>query len=286
MKPAPFAYARPESIAAACELLRRHGDGARLLAGGQTLIATLNMRLSTPDLLVDIAGIPGLDGIRLQGSTARIGARTTHRAIELSSAVAERLPLLSQAAPLIGHVAVRNCGTLGGSIAFADPAAEWPACAVALDASIVIAGRGGERSVPARSFYRGLYETALGPEEIITAIDFPLPGPSYRSVFLELARRHGDYAIVGVAAVAAIADRRLADVRLAFIGAGPRPMLARHAMAALEGKPAAADAAGAAAEALSLDLEPIGDLYSTPATKMHLARVLLRRAVEALGAAA
>jgi carbon-monoxide dehydrogenase medium subunit len=295
MKPAPFAYARPASLAEALELLGRHRENARILAGGQSLIATLNMRLSTPDILVDIAGIPGLDAISVQDGVVRIGARTSHRAIEQSVEVAKHLPLLTQAAPHIGHVAIRNAGTIGGSIAFADPAAEWPACCIALDASILVVGRKGERRIAARSFYRGLYETALAVDEIITAIEFPIL-PGYRTAFLELARRHGDYAIVGIAAVARVGaaaarigaaeasvDRgRLSDVRLAFIGAGPKPTLATRAMAALEGKALDKDVLEAARQALTLDLEPTGDLYSSPATKRHLAGVLLARAAAAL----
>ena len=284
MKPAPFAYARPDSLAAACELLRRHGDNARILAGGQTLIATLNMRLSTPDLLIDIAAVPGLDGISVRGRALRIGARTSHRTIEQSPEVAQLVPLLAQAAPQIGHVAIRNSGTIGGSLAFADPAAEWPACAIALDATIVATSVAGERSIPARAFFRALYDTALAPDEIIVAVEFPILGPGYRSTFLELARRHGDYAIVGTAVVARLARDTLSDVRLAFIGAGPTPMLARSAMAALEGKSAVHTDTAAAEAALAQDLAPIGDLYSSPATKMHLARVLLRRAVAAITA--
>ena len=282
MKPAPFAYEKPASVDAVCELLRRHGDGAKVLAGGQTLIATLNMRLSTPEVLIDITGIPALAGIDAGDSTVRIGACSTHRDIELSPDIARRIPLLAQAAPLIGHAAVRNAGTIGGSLALADPAAEWPGCALALEARIVTADGARERSVQARDFFRGLYETALAPHEIITAVEFPVLGPAYRSVFLELARRHGDYAIVGVAAVARAAAGRLDDLRLAFIGAGPTPVLARHAMDALEGQPAGTADTAAAEAALEHDLAPIGDLYTSHATKMHLARVLLRRAIGAL----
>jgi carbon-monoxide dehydrogenase medium subunit len=282
VKAPSFAYAKPRSLDEVFALAERHGDEAKLLAGGQTLLATLNMRLSSPQLLIDITGVPGLAGIAVKGNTLRIGALATHRAIERSPEVAQHLPLLAQAAPHIAHVAIRNAGTLGGSLAHGDPAAEWPGCCVALDAELVIAARGGERRVKARAFYRGLFETALGSGEVLTAVEFPIPGAGYRSAFLELARRHGDYAIVGVAALAKSSGGALADVRLAFIGAGPTPVLARTAMAAVEGKKPAAEVIAAAQAALATDLSPTGDLNGSPATKLHLARVLCGRALAQL----
>jgi carbon-monoxide dehydrogenase medium subunit len=282
VKAPSFAYAKPRSLDEVFALAERHGDEAKLLAGGQTLLATLNMRLSSPQLLIDITGVPGLAGIAVKGNTLRIGALATHRAIERSPEVAQHLPLLAQAAPHIAHVAIRNAGTLGGSLAHGDPAAEWPGCCVALDAELVLAARGGERRVRARSFYRGLFDTALGPGEVITAVEFPIPGAGYRSAFLELARRHGDYAIVGVAALAKSSGGALADVRLAFIGTGPTPILARTAMAAVEGKKPAAEVIAAAQTALEKDLSPTGDLNGSPATKLHLARVLCGRALAQL----
>ena len=282
MKAPSFAYAKPRSLEEVFALAETHGEDAKLLAGGQTLLATLNMRLSSPRLLIDITGVPGLAGITVQGNVVRIGALTTHRAIEHSPEIARHLPLLAQAAPNIAHVAIRNAGTLGGSLAHGDPAAEWPACCVALDATIVIAAKSGERRINAREFYRGLFETALGAGDVITAVEFPIPGAGYRSAFLELARRHGDYAIVGVAALAKAAGGTLSDARLAFVGAGPTPILARSAMAAIEGKKLGADAIAAAQAALAKDLAPTGDLNGSPATKLHLARVLCGRALTLL----
>lgn len=250
MKAPSFAYAKPRSLDEVFALVERHGADAKLLAGGQTLLATLNMRLSSPALLIDITGLPGLAGIAVKGSTLRIGALATHRAIERSPEIATHLPLLAQAAPHIAHVAIRNAGTIGGSLAHGDPAAEWPACCVTLDATIVMASKQRERRVKAREFYRGLFDTALGTGEVITAVEFPIPGAGYRSAFLELARRHGDYAIVGVAALAKVSSGGLADVRLAFIGGGPTPVLARAAMAAVEGKKPGAEVISAAQTAL------------------------------------
>lgn len=282
MKPAQFAYAKPASLADAFTLLAQHGNDAKVLAGGQSLIATLNMRLSSPSILVDITGIPGLAGIAVGSGKVRIGALTKHRDIERSEEIARHAPLLTQAAAHIAHVAIRNAGTIGGSIAFADPAAEWPACMLALDAEFVIAANGGARRVKAREFFNGLYTTALQPNEVLASIELPDLGAGYRSVFMELARRHGDYAIAGVAAVAKIDGQHLSDVRLAYLGLGATPVLGRHAMAAVEGKTCSPDVVAAAQQALDGDIDPIGDLYSSPATKRHLARVLTGRALAAL----
>ena len=284
MKAPPFAYARARNLAEVFELLAAHGDGAKLLAGGQSLIATLNMRLSSPQLLIDITRLTQLSGIEVRDGRVRIGALTTHAEIERSPEIRKHLPLLAQAAPHIAHAAIRNVGTFGGSIALADPAAEWPACCVALDAQFVMAGRAGTRRVAARDFFEGLYTTALRPDEVLTQVEIAVPGPEYHSAFVELAQRRGDYAIVGLAAVAKCARGVLSDLRLAFLGVGPVPVLARGAMAAMEGKRAAADTIAAATKALAKDLEPGPDLYSSAATKMHLARALTGRALAALAA--
>ena len=284
MKAPPFAYARARSLAEVFDLLEKHGDGAKLLAGGQSLIATLNMRLSNPQLLIDISRLTELSGIQVLDGTVRIGALTTHAEIERSAEIRKHLPLLAQAAPHIAHAAIRNVGTFGGSIALADPAAEWPACCVALDAQFVIAGNAGSRRVAARDFFKGLYATALRPDEVLTQIEIEMPGPEYRSAFVELAQRRGDYAIVGIAAVAKCAGGVLSDLRLAFLGVGQMPVLARGAMAAMEGKRAVANAIAAATQALARDLDPGPDLYSSAATKMHLARALTGRALAALAA--
>lgn len=284
MKAPPFAYARARSLAEVFDLLARHGDGAKLLAGGQSLIATLNMRLSSPQLLIDITRLADLKGIQVHDGTVRIGALTTHAEIERSPEIRKHLPLLAQAAPHIAHPAIRNAGTLGGSVALADPAAEWPACCVALDAQFVIAGKSGTRRIAARDFFKGLYATALQPDEVLTHIEIAVPGPDHRSAFVELAQRRGDYAIAGVAAVAKLAGGTLTGLRLAFLGVGQTPVLARSAMAAMEGKRASVEIIAAATRALDRDLDPAPDLYSSAATKMHLARVLTGRALTALAA--
>lgn len=282
MKAAAFAYAKPGAMGEVFALLEQHGEGAKLLAGGQSLVASLNLRLSSPELLIDITGLPGLSGISMENDKLRIGALTTHSEVEQSPQIAEYLPLVAQAVPHIAHPAIRNVGTFGGAIAMADPAAEYPACAVALDAQFVIRSKNGERRVAARDFFKGMYETALKPDEILVAGEFPLPGPGYRSAFLELSRRHGDYAIIGLAAHGKIEDGRFSDMRLSFLCAGGAPVLAEAAAAALEGKPHSPDTVAAALAALDADLDPPADLYNSSATKLHLARVLTGRALAIL----
>lgn len=284
MKAPAFAYAKPRSLEEACALLEEHGDKARILAGGQSLVPMLNLRVSAPELLVDITGIEGLAGIAVGADKLCIGALTRHREIEQSAEIARHCPLLAQAAPHVAHVAIRNSGTFGGSIALADPAAEWPACSLALDATILLRSKAGERRVPARDFFKGLFATDLNAAEVVTAIEIPL-APRHRSVFLELSRRRGDYGLVGIAAMAMVEDGRLFDLRLAYLGGGDRPLLARAAMKAAEGKPPTTDL-GDLAKELAMDLAPLADLENTVATKLHLANVLTRRALAALAAPA
>jgi carbon-monoxide dehydrogenase medium subunit len=284
MKAPPFAYIKAKTLAEVLQLLAIHGDGARLLAGGQSLLAALNLRLSSPEILIDITGIPGLAGITVANGIVSIGALTTHAEIERSPEIAAALPLLAAAAPHIAHVAIRNAGTFGGSIAMADPAAEWPACCLALAATFVIASGNGSRKVKARDFFQALYTTSLGPADVLTAVEIPLPANGSRHAFVELTRRRGDYAIVGVAAMATNTQGELSNVQLAYLGVDQTPVLAQAAMAAVEGKRLSAGTLEAAAQALASDLDPSGDTYSTPATKLHLARVITGRALTALNA--
>ena len=282
MKAPSFAYARPDSVAEALALLASQGDAARVLAGGQSLLPSLNMRLSSPRLLVDITGLKELSGIRRQDGVLRVGALTRHSEIERSAEIARHVPLLAQAAPHVAHVAIRNAGTLGGSIALADPAAEYPACVLALDATLVIAGARGERRVAARDFFRALYTTALASDELLLAVEFPLLQRGYRSAFIELARRHGDYAIVGLAAHGRIEEGRISDLRLAYLGVGATAVRALRAAAAMEGRSCDPQSVAAAQTALGDDLDPSPDLYHSAAAKLHLARVLTGRALTSL----
>ena len=275
MKPAPFAYTKAKTLKEAVALLARHKDDARLLAGGQSLIATLNMRLSAPELLIDINGIKNLNGIAKKGKYVEIGALARHAQVEHSDVVAKHAPLIALAMPHIGHPAIRNRGTFGGSIAFADPAAELPACLLALGGEVDIAGPRGKRTVKADAFFKGLFETALRPQDMITAVRIPAADKTTRVGFAELARRHGDYAMVGLAASARGNDKGLADVRLAYFGVGDTPVRVKKAETAL----AAGDVEAAVK---ALDLDPHDDVQATAKTKKHLAGVLLRRVAKQL----
>ncbi len=268
MKPAPFAYAKARSLDHAIALL----DGApeaRILAGGQSLMPALNMRLSAPSLLVDINRISELSQITQRNGQLELGALVRHAEAEHSRLVAQLAPLIAKALPHIAHPAIRNRGTIGGSIALADPAAELPACLLALGGEIEIASRTGRRTVAADTFFKGLFETALSPGEIITTIRIPAAQPQDRFAFAELARRHGDYALVGLAAAARAKPRVL---RLAYFGVGTTPVRARTAEAALE-----RGDIDAAVAAVASDLDPNGDVHASAAAKRHLAGVLLRR---------
>ena len=277
MKPAPFAYAKAQSLDHAIGLLARPDGEARLLAGGQSLIATLNMRLSQPKLLIDLNGLGGLAGIAVKNGTVQIGALTRHAEAERSDEMVRHAPLIALAMPHIGHPAIRNRGTLGGSIAFADPAAELPACLLALGGDIDIAGPTGKRTVKADDFFKGLFDTALGPREILTAIRIPAATQQTRVGFAEFSRRHGDYAMVGLAACAQADGKGLGDVRLAYFGVGNVPLRAKKAETRLtEGN------IDEAVKALDADLDPSSDVQATGATKRHLAGVLLRRVAKQL----
>jgi len=273
VKPAPFAYARARTVDEAVALLGE--KDAKLLAGGQSLIASLNMRLSAPALLIDINGLGGLDGIAKKGDMIEIGALTRHASAERSDMLAQHAPLIARAMPHIGHVAIRNRGTLGGSIALADPAAELPACLLTLGGEIEVSGPKGRRSVKADDFFKGLFETALGPQDMVTAIRVPAADKDTRTGFAELARRHGDYAIVGLAASAKADGKNLKDVRLAFFGVGATPVRTKKSEAALAG-------GDVEAAVTALDLDPPDDVQATGAAKRHLAGVLLRRVAKQL----
>jgi carbon-monoxide dehydrogenase medium subunit len=282
MKAPRFAYARPVSIAQALALLDEHRDEARVLAGGQSLVPMLNFRVAAPRVLVDINRIAGLAGIKVAKNHLRIGALTRHVELERSTDIAKHLPLLASAMPHIAHPAIRNRGTFGGSCALADPAAELPACAIALGATFVVAGKKGERRIAAEDFFKGLYATALKAGELLVAAEFPLPKPGYVSAFGELARRHGDYAMVGVAAHGLTQGGKFSDMRVAFFGVGDRPARAAQFERALEGKPAAAAAIDGALARLDADLDPRADLHASAAMKRHLSKVLAGRVLKEL----
>ena len=284
MKPAPFAYVRAESLDQVFDLLDEHGDDARILAGGQSLMATLNMRLSAPEVLIDINRIDGLSNITRDGDTLRVGALARHSQVLASEDVTAMAPLVAQAMPHVAHQAIRNRGTFGGSIAFADPAAELPAVSRAISARMILQSRSGTRTVDANDFYLGLFETALEPGELLVAVEIPKIADDGRTAFMELARRSGDYAIVGIGVQGRIDGGNFADMRLVFLGAGDRPILASAASDALNGNPHNDNTVAAAQSALDADLDPMADLNGPPEMKMHLARVLTKRALNAFAA--
>jgi aerobic carbon-monoxide dehydrogenase medium subunit len=285
VKPAPFAYAKARTLEHAIELLASDADGAKILAGGQSLIATLNMRLSAPTLLVDINGLSELAEIRRSNGHLGIGALVRQRRAEHAPEILRDAPLIARAIPHIAHPAIRNRGTIGGSIAFADPAAELPACLLALNGEIDVAGPGGRRTIKADDFFKGLFETALTARDILLGIRVPAATSNSRIGFAELARRHGDYALVGLAATARQDGYVLRDVRLAFFGVAATPVRAHEAEAALEGRALDRERIDAAAAALERDLDPAPDVHASSAAKRHLAGVLIMRVAHQLNEA-
>lgn len=279
MKAAEFDYVKAKTLEQVFELLDSYGDEARILAGGQTLIPTLNMRLSDPALIIDINSVEALKGVRIHNGKLSIGALTTHTEIEESELVQANCPLLIDAVSHIAHRAIRNSGTWGGSLAYADPAAEWPTCIVALGGTIVTQGPNGIRRISADDFFIDLYTTALQPNEIIVSAELPLKQEDDWHSFIELARRHGDYAIVGVATTAKRSVKTLNNLRIVLLGIGTKPIRAKKTEAFLEGQSIDDQLLSRASEILKEEIEPIGDLTSSAGTKRHLAGVLTERAL-------
>jgi carbon-monoxide dehydrogenase medium subunit len=275
-----FHYVRAESLEHAIGLLAEHGDEARILAGGQSLMPTLNMRLSQPRVLIDINRIDALKGISVADGVVRIGALARHVEVASSPVIARHLPLIAEAMPHIAHVAVRNRGTFGGSIALADPAAELPACILALGASVAVESVRGRRTIAADDFFTGLYETARQADEILLEVLIPQQAHRDVSVFMELARRHGDFALAGIACRARVARDVVSEARLVYFGSEAKPTLAVRAMAAVNDKPWSEAVSAAAAAALADDLDPIANTFGSAAMKLHLQRVLTRRALD------
>jgi carbon-monoxide dehydrogenase medium subunit len=281
MKASAFAYARATSVSDALELLATHGDRAKVLSGGQSLMPAMNLRLISPELIVDIGELAELRGIAVSGDVVKIGALTRHAELARSPEISAHAPLLAEAIAHVAHPAIRNRGTLGGSLAHADPAAELPACMLALNATVIVRGQGGERRIAAQDFFTGIYETALSPEELLVAVELPAAPKNAVHFFQEFARRHGDYAILGLTAQAIVEGNALADLRLAFFAVGDRPVLAKAAkkLVGVALTPAVvADACGA----LSEELDPHDDQQASAAMRRHLAKVLLGRCMAAL----
>jgi aerobic carbon-monoxide dehydrogenase medium subunit len=281
MKAAAFSYARATSVVNALELLAAHGEDAKILSGGQSLMPAMNLRLIAPQWIVDIGGIAELRGIAVRGDVLAIGALTRHVDIQRSSEIAVHAPLLTEAIAHVAHPAIRNRGTIGGSLAHADPASELPACMVALDATIVIRGRAGERRVAARDFFTGIYETALSADELLIAVELPVAQNNSAHFFCEFARRHGDYAIVGAAAQAIVQGGIFADLRFVLFAVGDRPLLAGAASKLID-VAVTPEILSDASIALEDELDPPEDQQATSPMRRHLAKVLLTRCVAAL----
>ena len=275
MKASIGGYARAETIAHALSLLGEANGAGRILAGGQSLVAALNLGTTAGDMLIDIAGIGALRGARLDGDRLIIGALTRHADIARDPLIGEHAPLLAKAAPLVAHDAIRNRGTIGGSLAYADPAAEYPACAIALGATILLEGPNGTREVAAEEFFLGLFETERAEDEILTAIAVPKATDGERHVIREAARRSGDYALAGLAVV-----RRDGRHRIGAFALGDRPLLCKGAMEAFD-----TGDVDAAVTALATDVDPTSDTQASATYRRHLAGVLLRRIAVDLGVA-
>jgi carbon-monoxide dehydrogenase medium subunit len=280
MKSAAFDYVKPKALQEALSLLEQGGDDARLIAGGQTLLATLNMRLSEPTVLIDITDVAELKGISIVGDSLRIGALVTHTEIEDSELVAKHAPLLKAAAPHIAHRAIRNLGTWGGSLAYGDPAAEWPACSLTLRATMIIHGPAGERRISAKDFFIDLYTTSLEPDEILVATEIPLASKQEVFYFHELARRHGDYAVAGLAAVAQKQGDVLSNCAFTFFSVGATPVMATKAQNLVDGQKLSDELIAKAIAEARNEIEAIADITNSAEAKQHLIGVLLERGLK------
>lgn len=290
MKAAAFNYHRATSLDEVILLLKNHGDSAKLIAGGQSLLPSLNMRLSAPEILIDLNGIDSLKGIEVRhandGEVVFIGAMTTHTEIENSQVIASKLPLLKKAVPHIAHRAIRNLGTWGGSIVYGDPAAEWPACAIALDGVMQIAGPNGQRSVSAKDFFQDLYTTDLQAGEILLGTQFTLSSHSTSHYFEELARRHGDYAIAGIAMQVTHHQDRIEKANIVYFSVASTPMTASKVQNLLSGESVKhLNQAGMIAkcqEFVKSEIQTMADLTNSATMKTHLMGVLLERAFKSI----
>jgi carbon-monoxide dehydrogenase medium subunit len=281
MKLPPFEYEAPTTVAEAVDLLAEHGDEASVLAGGQSLIPLLALRLARPAVLIDVNGIDELSGVSVIDGRVAIGAMTREYVAEESGTVADTLPLLAAALPLIGHEAIRSRGTIGGSLAHADPAAELPAVARALDAEFVVRGPSGMRVIPAAQWFEGYLTTARRPDELLVEVRFPAAGPDTEASFEEVARRHGDFAIVGLAASLVMSGGVIGEARLAFAGVSDVPVRATAAEDLLAGETPSEELFDEAARRATEDLDPPGDLHGSPDYRKTVAAAVVRRGLRA-----
>ncbi len=280
MKPPPFEYHAPESVAETLDVLRQLGDDAKVLAGGQSLVPLLNLRLARPAHLVDINAVRELSSIDTWDGGVSLGALVRQRAAERSDLIAQRCPLLAEALPLIGHPQIRNRGTIGGSLAHADPASELPAVAAALDAQFVVRRASGQRTIDADAFFVSFFTTSIEPDELLSEVRFPGWSSNAGWSFLEVSRRHGDFAMVGVASVVRLdSSGQFADVRLAYTGMAAAPSRARDAERHLVGQSPTASVFAEAAETAVRALDPQSDVHASAAYRRHVARALTKQAL-------
>jgi aerobic carbon-monoxide dehydrogenase medium subunit len=279
MKLPPFDYEAPGTASEAVGLLAEYGDEASVLAGGQSLIPLLALRLARPAVLIDINGIDELSGVSAADGWMTVGTMTREYAAEESERVAAAVPLLAAALPLIGHEAIRSRGTIGGSLAHADPAAELPAVARALDAEFVVRGASGTRVIPAAGWFEGYLTTSRQPDELLVEVRFPAAGPGTGVSFQEVVRRHGDFAIVGLAASLTLSGGTISEARLAFAGLSDVPVRAAAAEDLLAGERPSAELFDEAARRATADADPPGDLYGSSEYRKTVAAALVRRAL-------
>lgn len=282
MIPAAFEYHRPGSVAEAVRLLQQHGDGAKLLAGGHSLLPAMRLRVAQPKVIVDLGAIPGLDSIREEDGAIAVGAMATHYQLETSEVLGARLPVLKECAARVGDVQVRNWGTLGGSLAHADPAADYPAVALACGARLVAEGSQGRRAIPADAFFVATLTTALSPSEVLVEVRFPAFGPRTGGAYLKLNRRASDFAIVGVCAQVSLSgDGRIEKAGVGITGVAPVAYRATAVENALAGQRPDAAALAKAAEAAVEGVDVQGDIVASADYRRHVAREYTRRALEA-----
>ncbi len=281
MKPAPFKYIAATSLEHALALKAEHGEDAKFLAGGQSLLPAMNFRLARPAILIDINQIEDLAGIRPSAGATRVGPVTRYRALQRDATFAQAFPLIGEALPHIAHPQIRNRGTIGGNLSHADPASELPAIAVALRARFRVQAAKQERWVEASDFFVGALTTGLKPDEMLVEIELPLPKPRTGACFMEIARRRGDFAIVGVAAMVTLGERdECTDVRMAFCGVGETPVDARSAADALAGHQLTEAASRDVAASVQAMIDPSGSVHATVDYQRHIAGVLTERTLQ------
>jgi aerobic carbon-monoxide dehydrogenase medium subunit len=276
MKPALFSYRDPRTLEEALELLAEHGDEASLLAGGQSLVPLLNLRLARPSVLIDVNRIPGLDGIEVREDRLRVGALVRAAGLERHTDVASALPVVREALRYVAHPQIRNRTTIGGNLAHADPAAELPAIVAALDGTVTLVSRGGQREVSWRDFFRGMLTTARRPDEMVAWVELPRP-PGLRLTFLEVARRHGDFALAGACVGLSAENGTVADARIALIGVGGTPVRVPAAEESLIGGPLDAEGLREMEARVRDAAKPIDDVHASADYRRALVAVLARR---------